>query len=166
VRFFDSRLYEPHAARSGQLPIAYLLSFKGERGRNPTRVFTDFARTLDLSVARDPRQPVVHLFTHAALYIPRDVMATVTRRARVSAVFMMPSGGGLNLDYLDLLDAHWVVNHDALGSHTARAAEAKRILGDVGPGPQTGGDKLPRGAHGSAPDSTRWRTAPVSRGAR
>ncbi|MCA9594184.1 MAG: hypothetical protein KC776_12760 [Myxococcales bacterium] len=166
VRFFDSRLYEPHAARGGQLPIAYLLSFRGEHGRNPTRVFSDFARTLDLSVARDPREPVVHLFTHAALYIPRDVMAVVTRRARVSAVFMMPSGGGLTLDYIDLLDAHWVVSHDALGSHTKRAAEARRILVDVGKKREEVTTEAPRGAHGSAPDSTRWHSAPASGGRR
>lgn len=132
-RFFDSRLYEPHAARAGQLPVAYLLSFRGERGRNPSRVFAEVERTLALASTRDPREPVVHIFTHGALYVPRDVMGQISRRAKVSALFMLPSGGELNLDYLDLLDAHWVVDHSALASRSARAKEARRILGASGP---------------------------------
>jgi len=133
-RFFDSRLYESHPARHGQLPIAYLLSFRGERGRNPSRVFAELERNLALSSVRDSRDPVVHIFTHGALYVPRDLMASISRRAKVSALFMLPSGGSLALDYLDLLDSHWVVDHNALASRSARAHEAKRILGDVRPG--------------------------------
>jgi hypothetical protein len=32
MRFFDSRLYDVQRAREGQLPAAWLLGFKGERG--------------------------------------------------------------------------------------------------------------------------------------
>ncbi len=132
-RFFDSRLYEAHPARGGKLPVAYLLSFKGERGRNPSRVFRELANVLDVATRRDSRQAVVHLFTHAALYIPRATVEAMSRSARLAAIFMLPSGGELQLDYLDLLDAYWVVDHKTLASREARAHEAKRILGDVGP---------------------------------
>ena len=132
LRFFDSRLYEAHRTRGGKLPVGYLLSFKGERGRNPTRVFGELARSLEVMAARDPRQIVVHLYTHAALYIPRDTVSAITRSASLAAVFMLPSGGQLSLDYLDLLDAYWVVDHQVLTSRGARADEARRILGDVG----------------------------------
>jgi hypothetical protein len=125
-RFFDSRLYEAHPARAGRLPTGYLLSFKGEHGRNPARVFRELASVLD--VVHDARDVVVHLFTHAALYIPRELVAKITACARMAAVFMLPSGGALDLDYLDLLDAHWVVDHDVLSSRHARAREARRIL--------------------------------------
>jgi hypothetical protein len=128
-RFFDSRLYEPHPARAGKLPIGYLLSFRGERGRNPSRVFAEVERTLALASTRDSREPIVHIFTHGALYVPRDLMANISRRAKVSALFMLPSGGQLDLDYLDLLDAHWVVDHSALVSRSTRVKEARRILG-------------------------------------
>lgn len=131
-RFFDSRLYEPHACRAGKLPIGYLLSFKGERGRNPKRVFTELASNLELISRRDARQIVVHLFTHAALYIPRETVAAVARRAKIAAIFMLPSGGAPELDYLDLLDAHWVVDHQVLASRNARSEHARRILDDVG----------------------------------
>jgi hypothetical protein len=74
----------------------------------------------------------VHLFTHAGLYIPRDAVTAVSRFAKLSSVFMLPSGGSLDLDYLDLLDAYWVVDHQTLASRGARLKEARRILGDVG----------------------------------
>jgi hypothetical protein len=138
-RFFDSRLYEAHPAHGGQLPVAHLLSFKGEHGRNPGRVFSELERNLALSAARDSRDPVVHIFTHGALYVPRDVMASIARRAKVSALFMLPSGGTLDLDYLDLLDAHWVVDHSAIASRAKRATEARRILAKVGPRAQGAG---------------------------
>ena len=130
-RFFDSRLYELHRARGNELPTAYILSFKGERGRNPARVFAELATDLDLLRHRDPRSPVVHLFTHAALYIPREMVQAVRSYAHLAAVFILPSGGELDLDYLDLLDAHWVVDHATLASGSARADAAKSILGET-----------------------------------
>lgn len=128
-RFFDSRLYEPARARQGQLPTAYILSFKGERGRNPARVFAELATDLDLQKHRDARVPVVHLFTHAALYIPREMVQAVKNIAQIAGVFILPSGGKLDLDYLDLLHTHWVIDHDTLGSRAKRADAAKNILG-------------------------------------
>jgi hypothetical protein len=130
-RFFDSRLYELHRTRGGQLPTAHLLSFKGERGRNPARVFAELSTDLDMARHRDPRTPVVHLFTHAALYIPREMVQAVRSHAHIAAVFILPSGGKLDLDYLDLLDAHWVVDHATLASGAARADAAKSILEDA-----------------------------------
>jgi len=127
-RFFDSRLYEIHRAHGDKLPTAHVLSFKGERGRNPARVFAELATELELHKHRDPRTPVVHLFTHAALYIPREMVQAVRRSAHIAAVFILPSGGKLDLDYLDLLDAHWVVDHATLSSGAARANAARSIL--------------------------------------
>ena len=127
-RFFDSRLYEPHAAHGSDLPTAHLLSFKGERGRNPARVFSELITILDLS-RRHGDPPVVHLFTHAALYIPRDLVQQVRNMAQIAAVFILPSGGQLNLDYLDLLSAHWVVDHSILSRGAERAEAARNILG-------------------------------------
>jgi hypothetical protein len=135
-RFFDSRLYELHRARNGQLPTAHVLAFKGERGRNPARVFAELATDLEVARHRDPRSPVVHLFTHAALYIPREMVQAVRERAHLAAVFILPSGGKLDLDYLDLLDAHWVVDHATLAHGAARADAAKSILTDTQAAPE------------------------------
>ncbi|HEU4404976.1 MAG TPA: hypothetical protein VFS43_06750 [Polyangiaceae bacterium] len=130
-RFFDARLYELVRGQGRELPTAYVLSFKGERGRNPTRVFAALAQELALSRRRDGREPVVHLFTHAAQDVPRPLVAAVRAEARISAVFIAPGGGEPDLDYLDLLDAHWVVSHQTLGESAARAETARAILGKV-----------------------------------
>jgi hypothetical protein len=166
-RFFDSRLYELQRARGGQLPTAHLLAFKGERGRNPARVFAELATDLEMAKHRDPRSPVVHLFTHAALYIPREMVQAVRAYAHIAAVFILPSGGKLDLDYLDLLNAHWVVDHATLASGAARADAAKSILTETqaresSPGldgmpvsvrPPAGGPRSLRGAPSVPPPS-------------
>ncbi|MFW5738833.1 MAG: hypothetical protein ACOC1F_00560 [Myxococcota bacterium] len=132
IRFFDSRLYEAQSARGGNLPTPYVLSFKGERGRNPARVFSELSTALDIEMVRDHREVVLHVFTHAALYIPRELIQTLTKQAKVGIVFILPSGGSLDLDYLDLLDTHWVVDHETLNSQGARADKARDILGEIG----------------------------------
>jgi len=129
-RFFDSRLYEPHAAHGQDLPTSHLLSFKGERGRNPSRVFSELVTILDLN-RRHHEPPVVHLFTHAALYIPRELVQSVRNMAQIAAVFILPSGGALDLDYVDLLNAHWVVGHSVISGGSERADAAVTILNDV-----------------------------------
>lgn len=131
MRFFDSRLYDVQRARPGQLPAAYVLGFKGERGRNPARVFAQLATELALLRARDQRDPVVHLITHAALHVPRPLVQEVRRQAHLFGVFILPSGGELDLDYLDLLESHAVVDHATLTEKGARAAAATKIVNDV-----------------------------------
>lgn len=131
-RFFDSRLYEAHRAHQGDLPTGPLLSFKGERGRNPARVFEDLVTVLQMVRERDARPQIVHVYTHAALYIPRSIVESIRAIAQIACVFMLPSGGKLELDYLDLLHTHWVVDHAALQQRKERAVAARSILEEVG----------------------------------
>ncbi len=131
LRFFDSRLYDVQRARPGQLPAAYLLGFKGERGRNPARVFAQLATEIALLRARDQRDPVVHLITHAALHVPRPLVTEIRRQAHLFGVFILPSGGELDLEYLDLLEGHAVVDHATLSQKNARAAAATKIVNDA-----------------------------------
>jgi hypothetical protein len=154
-RFFDARLYEVHRAHGDKLPTAHVLSFKGERGRNPARVFAELSTDLDLMRLRDPRTPVVHLFTHAALYIPRDMVQAVRRFAHIAAVFILPSGGKLDLDYLDLLDAHWVVDHATLSSGSARASAARSILDQTTGKGNEEKDEAPRSIRRGAEEARR-----------
>jgi hypothetical protein len=130
-RFFDSRLYDVQRARERQLPAAYLLGFKGERGRHPARVFAQLATELALVRQREQRDLVVHLITHAALHVPRALVADLRREAHVFGVFILPSDGRLDLEYLDLLDGHAVVNHATLQQKTARAEAATKIVGEA-----------------------------------
>jgi hypothetical protein len=130
-RFFDSRLYDIQRARERQIPAAYLLGFKGERGRNPARVFAQLTTELALVRAREQRDLVVHLVTHAALHVPRPLVVDLRRQAHLFGVFILPSDGKLDLDYIDLLDGHAVVDHATLQEKQARAAAASRIVADA-----------------------------------
>ncbi len=131
IRFFDSRLYDVQRSKPGQLPAAYVLGFKGERGRNPSRVFAQLATELALLKAREQRDPVVHLITHAALHVPRPLITEIRTVAHMFGVFILPSGGELTLDYLDLLEGHAIVDHATLSQKTARAAAATKIVAEA-----------------------------------
>ncbi len=130
MRFFDSRLYDTQRPPGrASLPVAWLLGFKGERGRNPARVFAQLATEMAIVRARDPRDHVIHLITHAALHVPRHLVEEVCRYAHLFAVFILPSGGSLDLDWLDLLEGYAVVDHATLQQSSARAAAAQKIVG-------------------------------------
>jgi hypothetical protein len=81
--------------------------------------------------AREQRDLVVHLITHAALHVPRPLVIELRRQAHLFGVFILPSGGKLDLDYVDLLDGHAVVDHATLLQKNARAAAATRIVADA-----------------------------------
>jgi hypothetical protein len=130
MRFFDSRLYDVQRGRGG-LPAAWLLGFKGERGRNPARVFAQLATEAALLRAHDARDPVVHVITHAALHVPRHLVQEVRKHAHLFAVFILPSGGVLDLEWLDLVEGYAVVDHATLLQKGARAAAATKIVGDT-----------------------------------
>lgn len=143
-RFFDARLYEPTRSRAREVPTSHVLAFKGERGRNPVRVFSTLANELALTRAREHRDLVVHLFTHGAHDIPRPVLAAVREQAKISAVFIAPRGGALELDYLDLLDAHWLVTHETVSDKTVRTETARNILsGTASATPRAPGPRKP-----------------------
>ncbi|HEU5075911.1 MAG TPA: hypothetical protein VFU02_17075 [Polyangiaceae bacterium] len=131
LRFFDSRLYEAHRCQGGKIPVTHLLSFRGERGRNPRRVFHDLANHLEVVSRGDGREQVIQVFTHAGLYIPRGHVERLRRMASLLAVFLLPSRGKLELGYIDLLDHHWVVDESALRGGKEQADAAERILNEV-----------------------------------
>jgi hypothetical protein len=131
MRFFDSRLYDVQRGRGSSLPAAWLLGFKGERGRNPARVFAQLATEAALLRAHDARDPVVHVITHAALHVPRHLVQEVRKHAHLFAVFILPSGGALDLEWLDLLEGYAVVDHATLLQKGARAAAATKIVGEA-----------------------------------
>jgi hypothetical protein len=131
LRFFDSRLYEvQRPRRRTQLPAAWLLGFKGERGRNPARVFSQLATELALLRTREAREPVVHVITHSALHVPRALVAEVRRQAHLFGVFIVPSGATLDLAWLDLLNGYAAVDPTMLNRQT-RKATATKIVGEM-----------------------------------
>jgi hypothetical protein len=73
----------------------------------------------------------VHVITHAALHVPRQLVQEVRRQAHLFGVFILPSGGELDLEWLDLLEGYAVVDHATLQQRTARAAAATRIVDEA-----------------------------------
>ena len=65
------------------------------------------------------------------LHVPRQLVQEVRRHAHLFGVFILPSGGALDLDYLDLLEGHAVVDHATLAQRGARAAAATKIVKDT-----------------------------------
>jgi hypothetical protein len=94
-------------------------------------VFAQLATEIALLRVREQRDPVIHLITHAALHVPRPLVAEVRRQAHLFGVFILPSGGVLDLEYLDLLEGHAVVDHATLQQKSARAAAATKIVDDA-----------------------------------
>ena len=132
MRFFDSRLYEVRRTRDAARSLApWLLGFKGERGRNPARVFAQLATEMALLRTHDLRQPIIHLITHAALHVPRRLVQEVRQKAHLFGVFILPSGGKLDLEWLDLLEGHTVIDNASLEHRGARAEIATKIVDDA-----------------------------------
>lgn len=131
LRFFDSRLYERQELSSSKLRIPYLLCFRSERGRNTTRVFGELDRELARLMRENPKEVVVTFITHGRTQMDQKVVESLRTKATLCGVFVMPSGGEVNLDYLDKLHQHHVVQPDVLVDKNKRQAEALKILSDA-----------------------------------
>lgn len=136
-RFFDSRLYEPQHARSRRrtndagINVPYVLCFKGEHGRNYAKVFGLLANDLARLAKRERRTPILYILTHAECHVPLDTIERLRSIARLYGVFMLPSRGELDLEYLPRLHTVQVVDERALGEREARARRAMDIIDDA-----------------------------------
>jgi len=133
-RFFDSRLYEPQHARSrrraheGGINIPYVLCFKGEHGRNYAKVFGMLANDLARLAKRERRTPILYMLTNAECHVPIDTIERLRSIARLYGIFMLPSQGELDLEYLPRLHTYQVVDEAALRMREARARRAMDII--------------------------------------
>ena len=133
VRFFDSRLYEPLRLRrpgrsqaNAPLHISGILTFRGEHGRKFARVFSQFASELDR--LRDRTSITAYVITHAECHVPVELVRRIRENADLYGVFMLPSRGALDLDYLSVLTQHEVVTDAALRDRSERASRAISIV--------------------------------------
>jgi len=139
LRFFDSGLYETQRARpqrgpAGGLNVPQILTFKGERGRNYAKVFTLLAGDLRRIRDRDGAKPVLYLITHGECHIPTHIVESLAASASLYGVFMLPSQGKLDLEYLPQLDTVQVVEESNLYQKEARATRALSIVDDAAGG--------------------------------
>lgn len=136
-RFFDARLYEPQHARSrrrtheGGVNVPYVLCFKGEHGRNYAKVFGLLANDLTRLAKREHRTPILYILTHAECHVPLDTIERLRSIARLYGVFMLPSQGELDLEYIPRLHTVQVVDEAALKQRDTRARRAMDIIDDA-----------------------------------
>jgi hypothetical protein len=134
-RFFDSRLYEVQHVRnrrgSDHLNVPYVLCFQGERGRNYAKVFGLLANDLARLAKRERRMPILYVITHAECHVPLDTIERLRSIARLYGIFLLPSKGELDLEYLPRLHTVQVVDEDALTQREARARRAMDIIDDA-----------------------------------
>lgn len=129
LRFFDSRLYEGvSVGSSGHAEVPYVLQFRAERGRNYAAVIRQLNAELS-SPRRNPGQVLVYLLTHGECQFPPDEVQSLSMRAPIYGVYILPSGP-LELSYLDSLHRIHVIDEDAI-SHARRATRAREIISDV-----------------------------------
>ena len=133
LRFFDSRLYECFFARagrmdSGTLSVPHVLSFRGERGRHYAKVFGLLASDLERFTKRESVTPILYLITHAECHIPVETIDRLRKVARLYGIFMLPSSGQLDLEYLHRLHTVQVVDDASLSRPDARAQKALAIV--------------------------------------
>lgn len=136
-RFFDSRLYEAQHARSRRrtndagINVPYVLCFRGEHGRNYAKVFGLLANDLARVAKRERKTPILYILTHAECHVPLDTIERLRSIARLYGVFMLPSRGELDLEYLPRLHTVQVVDERALGERETRARRAMDIIDDA-----------------------------------
>ncbi|MCA9580190.1 MAG: hypothetical protein KC416_00265 [Myxococcales bacterium] len=132
VRFFDAGLYEtmgsPRSPSTTPFSVPAFLSFRGERGRHYAAVFSSLAHELSLGQRGDERIPSIYVMTHSECHIPHEVVDRLTKLARIHGVFLLPSGGSLQLPYLDRLAGYQVVSAESLGKPKERRERAVEIL--------------------------------------
>ncbi len=145
VRFFDSRLHEAQQAGRGarkNINIPYILSFRSEKGRNYAKVFRELSTELRKLSQQRVGAPIVYLLTHAQCHIPVDTVDRLREEARLYGIFMLPSTGSLDLEYLDRLDTVQIVDESVLARRETRAQRAFDIVDDV-VGPERGRSSRP-----------------------
>jgi len=136
LRFFDSRLYDVMHARAGRrgdagISVPYVLCFRGERGRNYAKVFALLADDLSRLARRERRAPVLYILTHAECHVPIETIERLRTIARLYGVFMLPSTGELELDYVQRLHTVQIVDESSLIDRDARARRALDIVEDA-----------------------------------
>lgn len=152
-RFFDSRLYEVKQARARRrgeqgIDVPYVLSFRGEHGRHYGKVFARLAHDLARLAQREKKTPVVYLLTHAECHVPVETIERLREVAILYGIFILPSTGKLDLEYVSRLHRVQIVDESVLGQREARAERAIEILDDVAGETRTG---MPAGRQRGTP---------------
>lgn len=128
LRFFDSRLYERQELKSNRMKIPYILCFRSEYGRNPNRAFGELEKELSRLCREQSKDILLTMITHARCHLEPRLVEDISAKATVCGIFVMPSGGEVELEYKNRLNQSYVINADVLADKSKRQSEALRIL--------------------------------------
>jgi hypothetical protein len=161
-RFFDSRLYDVQHARAKRrgehgIDVPYVLSFKGEHGRNYAKVFGLLANDLARLAKREKKTPICYVLTHAECHVPIETIERLREISMLYGIFMLPSTGKLDLEYVHRLHTVQIVDEAALVQREARAERAMAIIDDAAGEPRT---SMPPGRKSLAPPAPGGRDEP------
>jgi hypothetical protein len=132
LRFFDSRLHETvKIARSGQVPVPYVLSFRSERGRNYGKVFRQLLIELIKLRREQKRRIVLYIVTHGQCHVDPEVIAAIKQHAFLYGIIVLPSSAQLP-EFVSLLHRQQVVGAEAMSTRADRQRSALNIVGDAG----------------------------------
>jgi hypothetical protein len=98
---------------------------------------------------RDRVSITAYIITHAECHVPIELVRRIREHAELYGVFMLPSRGTLELDYLSMLTSHEVVTEQALRDKSARASRAISIVEAASEGARQ--SMLPPGRPSKAP---------------
>lgn len=144
ARFFDARLHETiKIARSAQVPVPYLLSFRSERGRNYGKVFRQLLVEIPRICHEQKRRVVLYVITHGQCHIEPELVTALKQYAFLYGVICLPSSDHLP-EFVPLLDRCQIVRADALASRSERQRRALDIVGDATRSSKTPGSTQPR----------------------
>lgn len=127
-RYFDSRLYDKKELRKDNMRIPYLLSFKGERGRNTTTVFTELHREIKRLGENPSQEIVITLFSHGRCVIRPEVILGLKSFAQLVGVFVLPENKDTDLEVISHFDAHHMVPLEILADRSQRQNKALDLI--------------------------------------
>lgn len=134
-RFFDSQLYESHLIRGHQHSqnnyLLYLLTFRGEHGRNYAKVFSQLALEVENIKQRTYQAIRMYLVTHAECHIPLKTIDHIAKNAKIYGIFILPSDGNIDLEYLDKLYKVQIVTESILLAHEESVERARHIVEEL-----------------------------------
>lgn len=132
LRFFDSRLHETmKIARSGQVPVPYVLSFRSERGRNYGKVFRQVVTEVTKLRRDQKRRILVYVITHGQCHIDPELITALKLQAFVYGIIVLPSEEVLP-EFAAVLHRQQIVGAEVLASRADRQRRALDIVGDAG----------------------------------
>ena len=127
-RYFDSRLYDKKEMHLEDMHVPYILSFRGEKGRNTTSVFTELHREVKRFGAEPSKEVVISLFSHGRCVIRPEVALGIRSHAQLFGIFVLPNEQHEGSDQWSHFDGYDLIHAKVLEDRAQRQSKALALL--------------------------------------